>query len=247
VLALANVPSIDGLGRDGWRGLLDLGPSGWTSKPRIENYAYGTFSYELDLARANVGPQERIVTNDGRLSYFFPNRVAISYPTTCASLEGARYFALLMGGESLDFARLAGSPTNALGWLQCQQPRLRLVGQQEGVFASYVIGLPNREPTPSDCRLSSYQGGELYDAVFADGIDYATARSIVQRASSVGFQHIKIEHTNCSAFRVVISGLPTTPEGQADFREEAESTGFDVSFVPAVRYTEVPADVPPVP
>jgi len=246
VLAIANVTSIDGLGRDGWRGLLDLGPSGWTSKARVENYAYGTFSYELDFARVNVGPGQRIATNDGRLSYFFPDRVDISYPTTCSNLSGYRYFALLIGGESADFAELAGSPTSALGWLQCQRPRLTMVGQQEGIFASYVIGQPTREPTPSDCRLSSYVGGDLYDAVFADGVDYATARSIVERASSVGFQHLKVEHTNCSTFRVVISGLPPTPAGQADFREEAERSGFRVSFVPPVRYTEVPADVPPV-
>ena len=34
LLAVANVPSIDGLGRSGWRGLLDLGWSGWTARPR---------------------------------------------------------------------------------------------------------------------------------------------------------------------------------------------------------------------
>jgi hypothetical protein len=46
---------------------------------------------------------------------------------------------------------------------------------------------------------------------------------------------------------VLITGLPSTPAGQADFRHEAEVTGFPVEFVPAVRHPEVPADVAPPP
>jgi hypothetical protein len=246
LLALANVPSIDGLGRGGWHGLLDLGRSGWTSRAATENYAYGPFSYELDLARENVGPRDQIVSNDARLTYFFPGRVLVTYPSSCSSLGDASYFALLTGGESLDFARLANSPTNPLAWLQCRRPRVTLVGAQEGIYASFVVGRrPARAPTLSDCHLSSTPG-QLDDAVFAADVDYATARDVVERAGKVGFQHIHIEQTACSSFRVVITGLPTTAAGQADFRHEAESTGFHVMFVPAVRYPEVPADVPAV-
>jgi hypothetical protein len=244
LIVLGNVVSIDGLGRSGWRDLLDLGPSGWTSKARVENFAYGTFSYELDLARANVGPGDRIVSNDGRLRYFFPNQVEVTYPSTCGSLAGSRFVALLLGGESADFAQLAGSSTNPLAWVQCREPRLQIVGEQPDVYAAFVSGSPSRQPSPADCRISSYPG-ELDDAVFADGVDYATARAVFGRASKI-FQHVKLERTNCSTFRVVISGLPTTAEGQADFRHEAASTGFEVSFVPAVRYPEVPADVAPI-
>ena len=34
LIAVANLPSVDGLGRDGWRDLLELGPSGWSDGPR---------------------------------------------------------------------------------------------------------------------------------------------------------------------------------------------------------------------
>jgi hypothetical protein len=246
LLALANVTSIDGLGRAGWRGLLELGPSGWTDKGQVENFAYANFSYELDLARENLGPGDRIVSNDARLSYFFPGRVTVLYPVTCSDLAGARYVALLLGGESADFARLASSSTDPLAWLQCRRPRVRLVGEHERIFASFVVGRsPARPSTPVDCLITSTPG-ELDDAVFAEDVDYAAARSIARRAAKAGFQHIRIEHTNCSVFRVVITGLSTTAGGQADFRREAESTGFHVKFMPALRYPEVPPDVPAV-
>ena len=53
-LRLANIVTVDGLGRSGWRDLLDLGPSGWNDRAEIENFAYGPFSYHLNLARENV-------------------------------------------------------------------------------------------------------------------------------------------------------------------------------------------------
>src|SRR6185503_12161214 len=62
VIALANLVSVDGLGRDGWRSLLDLGPSGWSNRSEMENFAYGPFSYQLDLARENVHAGDRIVS-----------------------------------------------------------------------------------------------------------------------------------------------------------------------------------------
>ena len=54
VVAVSNVVAVDGLGRSGWRDLLDLGPSGWSDRAEMENFAYGPFSYHLNLARENV-------------------------------------------------------------------------------------------------------------------------------------------------------------------------------------------------
>src|SRR5262249_19147564 len=74
---VANVVSIDGLGYDGWTALRDLGPSKWSNRAEMENFAYGPFSYELNLARENVGPSGRIISSNGRLAYFFPGRVDV--------------------------------------------------------------------------------------------------------------------------------------------------------------------------
>jgi 4-amino-4-deoxy-L-arabinose transferase-like glycosyltransferase len=242
VLCLGNLTSVDGLGRDGWRGLLELGPSGWTNKARTEGYAHGALADEVALTRGSIGGGDRIASNDGRLSYFFPGRVEVIDPTSCSVLHGAHYFALLVTGEAAEPVRPRAS-THPLSWLQCREPRLQLVRQQAGAFTLFTVGRePRRPPTLADCGIAPYPG-QMYDAVFADRVDYATARAVRKQAKEAGFQHVRIEQIECSAFRVLNTGLATTAAGQADFRHEAESAGFDVSFVPAVRFPEVPADV----
>lgn len=244
LLAFANVPSIDGLGRTGWRDLLELGPSGWGNKAAVENFAYGPFSYELDLARTHVGPDERIVSSDGRLKYFFPGRVEEFYATSCADLRRGRFFALLTSGESADImTRLHGSSVDPLAWLQCRNPRVTSVGEQAGTYAVFVVGAPPAQPSPPEaCRIST-SAGQMFDAVFWNGVSYAQAKEMRVRAEEVGFQGLKIERTGCDSFRVVLSGVPSL---DSDIRREAASVGFRIAIVPAVRYPEVPPDVPPM-
>jgi hypothetical protein len=243
VLALANLPSIDGLGRDGWRDLLDLGPSGWSDRAAMENYAYGPFSYELELARENVGEGERIVTSNGRLAYFFPGRVDFRYARTCSELAGARFFSYLEAGESLEFASRAGQPTDALGWVQCPDPTLELVGEQPGIYAAFVVGgPPARAPLPEDCHIAT-SPGQLVDAVFGSELSYAAAKSLLERALAVGFEGTRIERTGCSRFRVVVSGVPEDTRVQREFSAQAERVGLPVDLIPAMRYPEVSPEV----
>jgi hypothetical protein len=243
LLVVANLTAIDGLGASGWRALRDLGRSGWGDQARVENLAFGPFSYELDLARANVGPGQRIVSSDGRLKYFFPGRVSVEYPKSCADLSGARYFALLTGGESADIAsRVIGTSADPLAWAQC--PGLTLVGEQPGIYAVFVAGKPSRAPTLDDCHIST-SPGQLLDALFAHDVTYAKARDVARRAAAVGFG-THIEQTGCATFRVVVTGVPEPTAAQADFRGEARRSGFSVQIVPALRYPEVAPDVPPI-
>jgi len=246
VVALANVVSVDGLGRDGWRSLLDLGPSGWRDRAEMENFAYGPFSYHLNLARENVRSGDRIVSSDGRLAYFFPGQVEVSYARKCSELGGARFFSYLSSGESLEFAQLEQQPTDPLSWVQCTRPTLRLVGEQTGIYAAFVVGGPPARPsTPGDCHIES-TGGQLNDAVFGSDLSYAEASDLAQRALDVGFQGARVERTACDAFRVVVTGIPDDPAVQEEFRSETAGVGFDVSVVPATRYPEVERGIAPV-
>jgi hypothetical protein len=247
LLVVANLTSIDGLGRGGWRGLLDLGWSGWGSQAEVENYAYGPFSYELDLARANTGNDQRIVSGDGRLMYFFPDRVEVGYPHTCSSLHGFRYFAILTGGESAEIAKqYYGESSNPLSWAQCMSPRLQMVGFQPGIWAAFVIGPPARASTPDDCHITTALGS-LLDAVFVHDVPYTVAKDVRARAVAVGFKDARIEQTACDAFRVVNTGIPEPKAAQADFLRETTATGFHVVIQAAVRYPEVDPEVPAPP
>jgi 4-amino-4-deoxy-L-arabinose transferase-like glycosyltransferase len=246
LVVVGNVVSIDGLGGSGWRGLLDLGPDGW-SGAAIENYAYGPFSYELDAARATVEPHDQIVSNDGRLTYFFPGRVDFEYPRTCDGLRRARFFAYLSSGESAEVARINGSSIEPLAWLQCAKPRLHLIGEQTGVYEAFAVGRPSpRAPTLSDCHIAPY-AADLFDAVFARGVTYAKAREVQASALRSGFTGTVIEHTSCSTFRVVVRGVPADSKTQEDFRRETASVGFKIALVRGMRYPEVPGNVEPVP
>ena len=248
LLALANLPSVDGLGRAGWRDLLELGPSGWTSRAQRENLAYGPFSYELDAARANVDGDDRLVSSNGRLAYFFPGRVEVAYARSCSELEGARFFSFLTSGESLEFAQQAGQPLEPLGWLQCEQPRLTMVSELEGIHAAYVVDdPPARVAVPEDCRIAP-SGGQDVDAIFGDGLTYGEAKTLRARMFGIGYTGgLRLERTGCSTFRVVVTGVPDDEAVQARFRRDARNLGFGVSYAPGTRYPEVPPDVTAVP
>ena len=246
LIAIANVVSVDGLGRSGWRDLLDLGSTRWGERAEMENFAYGPFSYHLNLARENVVDGDRIVSSDGRLTYFFPGQVEVAYARSCAELDGARFYSFLASGESLEFAQLERQPTDPLAWIQCASPPVVLVGEQEGIYAAFVVGGdPVRAPTPEDCRIVSTPG-QLVDAVFGRDLHYAEATALLAQALGVGFEGTRIERTGCSAFRVVVTGVPEDASIQADFARQAERVGLPVEYEAAQRFPEVAPDVAPV-
>jgi 4-amino-4-deoxy-L-arabinose transferase-like glycosyltransferase len=245
LLVVANLTSIDGLGSAGWRSVRDLGWAGWGDRARVENVAYGPFSYELDLARANTRPGQRIVSADSRLTYFFPGQVDVQYPSACADLAHARVVVLLTGGESADIAtHIVGTSADPLAWTQCAAPRLTLIGEQPGIYAVFVTGTPTRPSTLDDCHIATTPG-TLVDAVFGQNLTYAEARDIRSRAAAVGFG-ARIEQIACARFRVVVTGIPEPAPAQADFRGEATRSGFHITFRPALRYPEVAPDVKPM-
>jgi hypothetical protein len=246
VVAVANVVAVDGLGRSGWRDLLDLGPSGWRDHAEMENFAYGPFSYELNLARENVDDGDRVVSSDGRLTFFFPGQVDVGYAKTCSELEGARFFSFLASGESLEFAELQQQPTDPLGWIQCESPSVELVGEHAGIYAAFVVGgPPARAPAPEDCRITGAPGN-LLDAVFGRDLSYADAVALQARALEVGFVGTRIERIGCSTFRVVVTGIPEDATVQEEFAAQAQGVGLPVEYEVAMRYPEVAADIAPV-
>jgi 4-amino-4-deoxy-L-arabinose transferase-like glycosyltransferase len=241
LLVFANVPNIDGLGGSGWHGLLNLGWSDWGRKAATENYAYGPMSYEIDAARANLGPHDLLVSSDGRLAYFFPGRTDIRYARSCADLRDRRVFVLLTSGDSAEIMLRSGSSPDPLAWLQCRSPRVYVVQGQPGINATFLIGRPPAvPPDPAGCGIRTHPG-QFSDAVFGDDLTYERAKRLGEAAAGDGFG-AKIERTNCSTFRVVVTGVPD--DAKKSFSKEAAGAGFHVAIVPAVRYPEVPPEAP---
>ena len=82
--------------------------------------------------------------------------------------------------------------------------------------------------------------------MFGRELGYAEAVALQERALAVGFVGTRIERTGCSAFRVVVTGIPEDAMVQEDFARQAEGVGLPVEYEPAVRYPEVRANVAPV-
>ncbi len=248
LLVTANVVSIDGLGRPGWRDLAEQGPTAWRDNDAMQHFAYGPFADELSFIRTNLAVGGRVISSDTRLTYFFPGQASVRYPRSCADLENAEVFVLLLGDESVEFMeQVNGSTASPLAWEQCSTPRLYPVGYQEGIYAAYVVGEPPLSPSSqADCRITS-QPGVLLDGVFADGVSYAEARAVRTRAQAVGYASAQIERTGCGTYQVVVTGIPTPRANQEDFLRESSGAGFDVQIRQPLRYPEVPPDVEPAP
>jgi hypothetical protein len=138
LLALTNLAAIDSLDRQGWRGLLELGPDNW-DRASVEKFAWGPLHDEVTLVRRNVRPGERIVSEDGRLRYVFPGQVRIAYPRDCSELEGARAFVLLLDEPAQFVIRANGGTTDPRAWERCTSPPLEELGAQRGSYVVYLV------------------------------------------------------------------------------------------------------------
>lgn len=135
LLALTNVPSLDGFSRASWRALLDEGPDGW-DRTSAEQFAWGPFFEEVQAVARTAGDDGRILGQDGRLRYLFPGRVQVVYPRRCSGVAGARVFVLLLDAPAQSVIRASHGIARPEAWEACRSPRLHRVASHRG---SYVV------------------------------------------------------------------------------------------------------------
>jgi hypothetical protein len=140
VLALTNLPALDSLDRSGWRGLLELGRDDWGDRTSMEMYAWGPFYDEVTLLRRNVRRGDRIVAEDGRLRFVFPDQIEIAYPRVCGELAGARAFVLLLDEPAQFVIRANGGTTDPRAWERCTSPPLQALGARRGGYVVFLVG-----------------------------------------------------------------------------------------------------------
>jgi len=227
VLAFNNLYNLDGLGHAGWRQYQSGGFAGLTESRLMENVALGSFQQELDLVRTEVGPSERIVGNDGRLSFFFPGRADYAYPTSCEALRGYRAFVLLGSDESVAQARAVGSPTTTGYWSGCRSPKTRLVGEVPSLFAVYVTGRPRSTAQASSCSVPPLPTGLV--AVFGTVRTPRAAEALRQRLSKLGFVLAKVVRLDCERYAVLESGVPNQSVGKS-IQAEGRDAGLRISI-----------------
>ena len=139
VLVGANAPqNINGLGASGWHALRAGGFSGLGDGALMRNIALGgDCAAEMNAVAPQVRAQDRILTFDGRLRFFYLSQTDYEAPLRCGQLAGHRLFVLL---ESDELRTIYGKQSTAAFWESCPGAHLTKVDERPGAYAVFVNG-----------------------------------------------------------------------------------------------------------
>lgn len=195
--------NINGLGSSGWRQLRSAGVSGFADAALMRNVALGgDFSAEVNALAPQVTADDRILTSDGRLRFFYLDQVDLQEPRSCSQLAGHRLFVLL---EDDEIRALYGRRAESSYWESCKGAGLTKVDERPGAFAIFVRGAAR--PTVGGCGVSPETQTSLA-IEFGRTRTSAAARLLLSRVAALGFVQAKVEQLGCSLYRVVETGIP---------------------------------------
>jgi Dolichyl-phosphate-mannose-protein mannosyltransferase len=137
VAVAAGLENIDGIGSSGWRAV-QTAPSGFFDLAANRRILLPSFSDVLTAVRPVVGSDGRLISNDGKFRFYFPGRVAQTYPRACADLSGYRVYVYLGDGASVAYMRSIDIPTDLSYWSACTKPKLQLLAQADNLAAFRV-------------------------------------------------------------------------------------------------------------
>jgi hypothetical protein len=140
ILGAYAVQNIDGLGQSGWRQLRAGGLSGLSNSALMRNIGLGgDFAAELNALAPQVRKNDRILTFDGRLRFFYLSQVDYAPPQSCSQVDHHRVFVLL---ESDELRAIYGKRATSGFWEACRGSRLTKVDERPGAYAIFVNGVP---------------------------------------------------------------------------------------------------------
>jgi hypothetical protein len=158
LIGVADLRNLDALGShpDGsisaWRAVRELGVTGWFDRDRARRAADPALAGELAAVRAELPPDGRVLSTDGRLGFFWPHRLVHERLGGCDTARRADVFVLITSRLSaLDADRRRALPKETrreLGtgqasgvpyWEACRDPRLTLTASQPDAFAVFRV------------------------------------------------------------------------------------------------------------
>lgn len=217
VLALVNVVSLNGLGKQGWHSYRSDGLSGLGNTDLMNNVALGQFEYELNALRPQLAPGDQVFSEDARVGFFYPDSVAYGYPGSCSDFDGYRAFVQLLSDESV-------AQAGSLDPATCTRPRLHLVGSSPGIYAVYTVGAPRVAPSSSACDVPEPPSGLA--AVFGVASSESAANALQTADQKYGFQNLHVIQIDCGSYVVAESGI--THEQGVGIVKEAKPLHIDV-------------------
>ena len=90
-----------------------------------------------DVTRASG--RDSVISNDGRLRFFFPGRVNQSYARSCGSVAGYGAFVLVTDASSRSYMATKGIPADPAVWASRRAPSLTLAARR-GDVSVFAVG-----------------------------------------------------------------------------------------------------------
>ncbi|HEU4656682.1 MAG TPA: glycosyltransferase family 39 protein, partial [Capillimicrobium sp.] len=153
-VAFFDLRNLDGLGSrpdgsiDAARTISALGVSGWFDPDRARAGADPSLAALRDAgADALSATDGRLVSSDGRLGFYWPDRVVRAEPQTCAAVRPYAVLVVTQAATGLTAERerrltpdaTGGRATDPSFWPRCRDPRLREVDERPGEFTVFAI------------------------------------------------------------------------------------------------------------
>jgi hypothetical protein len=221
VLTAYSIYNINGLGSTGWQALRAGGLSGLGNAALMRNIAYGgDFDAEYAALAPQVLPTDSILTNDGRLRFFYLNQADVQQPQGCQQLPRHRLFVML---EDDEVRTIYGKLADPTFWEACPNAQLTKAAERPGAFALFI----NQQPNPCGGYTQQDQGLAIEFGRWSSP-DVATA--LQKHVASIGFVQARVEQLGCHLYRVVETGIPSKAVGDSIVAEAAKA-GLKVKLV----------------
>jgi hypothetical protein len=210
VLCSYTIQNVNGLGTSGWSQLRAGGISGLENQALMRNIALGgDFSSEVNALAPQVAKDDRILTYDQRLRFYYLTQVDFEAPQSCSQLAGHRIFVLL---ESDEVRTIYGRTASTAFWDACPGHTLVRVDERPGAYTIFVNGAIR--PSVGGCGappvvpgLAVEFGGSFKTA--------AEAQPTLKHVVGLGFVQARVEHEGCASFRIVETGIPDESVGKS--------------------------------
>jgi len=158
LIAVVDLRNLDGLGSrpDGSvsaaRAIGDLGVSGWFDSAEARRAADPSLGALVDDTTAAVaGDPRRLLTNDGRLPFYWPLRTARGEPRRCGDLRGYGTLVVTQSATGLSKQRerqlnqqqldeaTGGVAADPAFWAACRNPSTQRLAAQPGEFTVFRV------------------------------------------------------------------------------------------------------------
>jgi hypothetical protein len=225
ILVAYSTYSINNLGTTGWQALRAGGISGLGNPALMRNIGYGgDFDAEYEALLPQVGKSDRILTDDGRLQFFYLDQIDVEQPQGCSQIPGHRVYVLL---EDDEIRTIYGKLADPAYWEACKNLNLTKVAERPGAFA-VLVNLTPQQVAAACKNLPPPPPGLAVQLGTAS--TSAAAETLRSRIASLGFVQATVQQLGCSSFRIVETGVPSQTVGQS-IVVEAKSAGLAAKLV----------------